>query len=246
MNKAHRLTIAIAAASVLVTGCVHPNGEPNNTATGALVGAGGGAAFGAAMGAAAGGGRGAIAGALLGGAFGAITGTIIGNQIDQQQEAELREEYPATYAHIEQTQPLTVADVEALAHAKVSDDVIIGQIQKSQTVFHLGAGDIIQLHAAGVSDKVVNFMIATVNAPVTPSTVAVSGSEPPPAPDQPVVAAPAPGYVWIGGEWQWNGYAWVWAQGQWIIAPWPGAVWAHGYWYRGPFGGWRHAPGRWH
>jgi hypothetical protein len=97
MNKFQMATLALATSAIVLTGCVHPNGEANNTANGALIGAGSGAAFGAALGAIGGGGRGAAAGALLGGAFGAITGTIIGNQIDQEQAAELQEEYPATY-----------------------------------------------------------------------------------------------------------------------------------------------------
>lgn len=246
MNKLYKLTITMAATALLATGCVHPNGEPNNTATGALIGAGGGAAFGAALGALGGGGRGAAAGAILGGAFGAITGTIIGNQIDQQQQAELQSEAPVTYERVQQEQPLAIPDVEALAHAKVSDDVIISQIQKTHSVFHLASSDIIALHNAGVSDKVVNFMITTANMPAPPPPTDVeTTAAPPPAPDQPVVVAPGPGYVWADGEWQWNGYSWVWVPGRWLVPPWPGAVWVHGYWYRGPFGGWRHSPGRW-
>ena len=247
MSRIHRLTITMAAAATLVSGCVHPNGEANNTATGALVGAGGGAAFGAALGAIGGGGRGAAAGALIGGAFGAITGTLIGHQIDQEQEAELREEYPATYARVQQQQPLTVPDVEALSQAKVSDDAIIGQIQNTRSVFHLTATDIINLHSAGVSDKVVNYMIKTANMPQPPPpapTVVDTQDGPPPPPDETVVA-PGPGYVWVPGDYQWNGVTWVWVGGRWLYPPWPGAVWVHGYWYRGPWGGWRHAPGRW-
>jgi len=249
MNSKFRTTTVVTAMSALLaTGCVHPNGEPNNTASGALIGAGGGAAFGAALGALGGGGRGAAAGALLGGAFGAITGTLIGNQMDQEQEAELREQAPETYAHVQQNQPLTVPDVEALVSAKVSDDVIIAQIQNSHTVYHLSANDIIALRNAGVSDRLVNYMINTPNtvtpAPATPTVVDTSGG-PPPAPDSVVGVSPGPGYVWVGGDWRWNGVEWVWAGGHWVYPPWPGAVWVHGYWYRGPFGGWRHAPGRW-
>jgi hypothetical protein len=247
MNRLHTVTIAMATSALLLTGCTHPNGTANNTANGALIGAGSGAAFGAALGAIGGGGRGAAAGAILGGGLGAITGTIIGSQIDQQQKEELQEEYPATYAHVQQNQPLTVSDVEALAHAKVSDDVIISQIQTSHSVYHLSATDIIDLRNAGVSDRVVNIMIGTVNQPVPPPspTVVSTDTKPPPPPAQPVVVAPAPGYVWVGGEWQWNGVAWVWTGGSWVYPPWPGAIWVHGYWFRGPFGGWRHAGGHW-
>lgn len=241
MSKIHTLTLAIAASAVLLTGCQYPNGEPNNTGTGALIGAGSGAALGAVLG-----GRNAAAGAVIGGVFGAITGSIIGNQMDRAQAEQLREEAPVTYVHVQQNQPLTVADVQALVNAKVSDDVIIAQIQNSHTVYHLTPQDIINLHSAGCSDRLVNFMINTPNTvtPAPPATV-VTSDEPPPAPDQPVYAAPGPGYVWVGGEWQWNGVGWVWVGGQWMYPPWPNAVWVHGYWYRGPFGGWRHARGHW-
>lgn len=132
MKKAQVLTIAVAVSAVVLTGCTYPNGEPNNTGTGALIGAGSGAALGAVLG-----GRNAGAGALIGGAFGAITGALIGNSIDREQADELHEEAPVTYVHVQQNQPLTVPDVEALVRAKVSDDVIIAQIQNSHTVYHL-------------------------------------------------------------------------------------------------------------
>lgn len=240
MKKIQALTIAVAASAVILTGCTYPNGEPNNTGTGALIGAGSGAALGAVLG-----GRNAAAGALIGGVFGALTGSIIGNSIDRDQEAELRSEAPVTYVHVQQNQPLTVADIKALVRAKVSDDVIIAQIQNSHTVYHLSPQDIIDLHSAGVSDKVVNFMINTVNSPPPPPTVVVNSDEPPPQPMEPVYAAPGPGYVWINGQWQWNGVGWVWVGGRWAYPPWPNAIWIHGYWYRGPFGGWRHVHGHW-
>jgi outer membrane lipoprotein SlyB len=232
----------MAASAAVLTGCAYPNGEPNNTGTGALVGGGIGAASGAVLG-----GRNAGVGALIGGAFGAIAGSIIGYQMDQAQAARLREQAPVTYVHVEQRQPLTVADVEALVKAKVSDDVIIAQIQGSHTVYHLTSTDIIGLHNAGVSDRVVNFMIDTVNStpPPATTTVVATTTEPPPAPPEPVVVAPGPGYVWVDGQWQWNGGEWLWSAGYWAYPPWPGAIWVHGYWYRGPWGGWRHAPGHW-
>ena len=241
MKKLQVLTITVAASAVILTGCTYPNGEPNNTGTGALIGAGSGAAMGAALG-----GRDAAAGALIGGIFGAITGSLIGNSIDQAQAAQLRSDAPVTYVHVQQSQPLTVDDVKALTRAKVSDDVIISQIQNSHTVYHLSPQDIIDLHTAGVSDKVVNFMIATINSPPPPPpTEVVNSDQPPPPPTETVVVAPGPDYVWIGGEWQWNGAGWVWAGGRWAYPPYPNAIWIHGYWYRGPFGGWKYAHGHW-
>ncbi|HUA65178.1 MAG TPA: YXWGXW repeat-containing protein [Alphaproteobacteria bacterium] len=241
MKKLQVLTITVAASTVLITGCTYPNGAPNNTGTGALIGAGSGAALGAALG-----GRDAAAGALIGGIFGAITGSIIGNSIDRAQAAQLQAQAPVTYVHVQQNQPLTADDIKALVRAKVSDDVIISQIQNSHTIYRLSPQDIIDLHAAGVSDRVVNFMIATVNSPPPPPpTTVVTSDQAPPPPTETVTAAPGPGYVWIGGEWQWNGAGWVWAGGYWTYPPYPNAFWVRGYWYRGPFGGWRYARGHW-
>lgn len=239
MKKLPVLTLAVAASAVVLTGCEYPNGQPNNTGTGALVGAGTGAFLGAAMG-----GRNPGAGALIGGAFGALAGTMVGNSIDREQAEQLRNQAPVTYVHVQQNQPLTIDDIKALTHAKVSDDVIISQIQSSQAVYHLSAQDIIDLHSAGVSDRVVNFMITTVNSPPPPETV-VASDQPPPPQMETVFVAPGPGYVWVNGDWQWNGVGWVWVGGRWAVPPWPGAVWVRGSWYRGPFGGWRHTRGRW-
>ena len=66
----------------------------------------------------------------------------------------------------------------------------------------------------------------------------------PPAPQgEVVVAAPGPGYFWIGGYWGWIGGRHVWVGGRWDTYR-PGWRWV-------PFGwgryrhGWRASPGRW-
>jgi hypothetical protein len=144
---------------------------------------------------------------------------------------------------------LSISDVVALARAKVSDDAIVAQIQKTRSFYHLSPTDIVNLRNAGVSDKVVNFMISTASVPMpppAPAPVVVKTDYPPPPAAEPIPAlAPGPGYVWVGGEWQWHADGWVWSSGQWAVPPWPNAVWIRGYWYRGPFGGWRHSPGHW-
>ena len=70
----------------------------------------------------------------------------------------LRAQAPETYTRVQEGQPLTLADVKALARAGVSDDVIIAQIQNSHAAFHLSTADIIDLHNSGVSDKVVDYI----------------------------------------------------------------------------------------
>jgi Glycine zipper len=241
--KTNTLVFALAASAVVLTGCQYPNGEPNNTGTGALTGAAIGAASGSIIG-----GRNAGAGALIGGAIGAITGGLIGNSMDEQQREYLRTQAPQTYVRVEQNQPLAVADVKAMAQAKVSDDIIISQIRNSRTVYHLSAADIIDLRNSGVSEKVLNFMINTPttiggSTDVSTGTTTVVSQPPPPAPVDIVGVAPGPGYVWIGGTWIWNG-GWVWRAGYWGYPPYPHAVWVRGYWGHGPYG-WRRTPGHW-
>ena len=233
------LIFAAATLALVLTGCQYPNGEPNNTGTGALTGGAIGAASGAILG-----GRDAGAGALIGGAIGAIAGTIVGSSMDQEQREQLRAQAPQTYVHVEQGQPLETADVKALVKAGVSDDTIIAQIQNSHTVYHLSAADIIDLHGAGVSDKVVNFMINTANSSSATSSTTVVENAPPPAPVETVtVVAPGPGYIWVDGEWVWNG-GWIWMAGHWGYPPYPHAIWVRGDWDRGPHG-WHRSPGHW-
>jgi hypothetical protein len=168
--------------------------------------------------------------------------------MDQEQQERLREQAPQTYVRVDQGQPLGVADVKALAQAKVSDDVIISQIRNSHTVYHLSASDIIDLRNSGVSEKVLDFMINTPSAiggtmEVSPAATTVVSEPPPPAPVDMVAVAPGPDYIWIDGEWIWNG-GWFWVGGHWGYPPYPHAVWVRGYWTHEPHG-WRRAPGHW-
>ena len=215
--KLHVLTLALAASAVGLTGCVSPNGRPDYTGTGALEGGAIGAVSGAAIG-----GRHAGEGALIGAAAGMIAGGLIGHSMDQQQQEQLRRQATQTYVRVDQGQPQGVADVKALAKAGISEDVIISQIQNSRTVYHLSAADIIDLRDAGVTDKVVNYMIntpSTAGAAAPASTMVVQQAPPPPPAETVVVAAPGPGYVWIGGDYDWNGISWVWMGGHWAYAP---------------------------
>jgi len=238
--KLHSLTFAVAAVSVLVTGCYTPEGTPDNTGTGALMGG----AIGAISGAAIGGPRNGGAGALIGAAAGVIAGGLIGHQMDEEQQAQLRAQAPQTYVRVEQRQPLGIADVKAMVKAGVADDVIISQIIGSHTVFHLSAADIIDLHNSGVSDRVVNYMINTPGTvTAAPATATVVEAAPPQPQPETLVVAPGPGYVWVAGEWVWNG-GWVWVGGHWAYPPYPHAIWISGYWWR-DYHGWHRAPGYW-
>jgi hypothetical protein len=238
--RGYALSLAVAAGLVL-TGCETPEGTPYRAGTGAIMGAGIGAASGALIA----GGHHSAEGALIGGALGAVTGGLIGHSMDEQERARLQAQAPQTYARIDQGQPLGLADIKAMAKSGIGDDVIISQIRATHSAYHLSASDIIDLHNAGVSQKVIDFMINTASsASAAPQGGEVVVSEaPPPPPSETVVVAPGPGYVWVAGAWVWNG-RWVWEAGHWAYPPYYGAVWVGPVWVRGPYG-WRCHPGHW-
>ena len=172
--KNQLLYVTMAATSLVLAGCESPEGTPNRTGTGALIGGAIGATAGGLLGSTSrhNSGPNAAAGALIGGALGALAGGSIGHSMDQEAGARLRTQAPQTYQRLDQGQPLGTADVRALAKAGVSDDVIISQIRNSRTVYRLSAAEIIELHDAGVSQKVIEYMI---------NTPGMSGASAPPA-----------------------------------------------------------------
>lgn len=241
--KVSNLALLTGIAVVVLTGCRNPDGTQNNTGSGALIGGALGAITGAAIGGHSHGGQ----DALFGLAAGAVAGGLVGNSMDREQEARLKAQAPQTYARVDQGQPLSVADVKALAAAKVGDDVIINQIRNSHTVFHLSSADIIDLKDSGVDEQVMDFMINTptsiADTGAAPTSQTMVADTPPPPPTETVVVAPGPGYVWVDGEWIWNG-RWVWVGGHWSVPPYPHAIWFRGGWARGPHG-YRRVPGHW-
>ena len=238
LMKKTGMTLATAVAAVALTGCYNPDGTQNNTATGALAGGAFGAASGAAIGSAS---HNAGGGALIGAGAGALLGALIGNSADQEQNARLRAQSQATYQRVQQGTPLSLNDVKALAKAGLSDDTIIAQITVSHTVYHVSATDIIDLHANGVSQRVIDFIVNTPTTITVPtSDVAVSTPPPPPPADVVVGVAPGPGYVWVNGEWVWGGGGWYWRAGYWDVPVYPGGIWIGGYWGRGHY-----YPGHW-
>ena len=179
--RIHTLYACGAALAILAVGCQTPEGDYDRTATGALTGGALGAGTGAIIGSQSGHAGG---GAAIGGALGALAGGIIGNAMDQQQRETLARQNPQTLQRFDQGQRLSPADIKALARAGISDEVIISQIRNSRTVFYLNTAEIIDLKDAGVSNKVIDFMINT------PSMY------PPPLPPRPPYRRPPPGYYY--------------------------------------------------
>ena len=243
MNRRFLINSVTAAVIILAAGCMTPNGQPNQTANGALVGGMIGAGSGALIGNYAG--HNTAAGAAIGGAVGLMTGAIVGNAMDQQHREMLAAQNPQTLQRIEQGQPLGLADIKALGKAGVSDEVIISQIRNSRTAYHLSTAEIIELKDAGVSNRVIDFMINTPNSVSAPPPASTPTATVPPPPTtvvtDAVVVSPGPDYVWVNGCWAWDGFRWVWMPGHWMLPPYPGTIWIDGYWrggvwYRGYWG----------
>lgn len=55
------------------------------------------------------------------------------------------------------------ADIKLMSKAGVSDEVILSQIRNTRVVYRLTAAEILSLNEAGVSQRVIDFMINTPN-----------------------------------------------------------------------------------
>jgi len=161
---------SVTVIAVLLAGCMSPVGP--NQATGTAVGAATGAIIGGSL-------RNDPGDALIGGVIGALIGALAGKDVDD-----------VTRQHVSQGQPLTLEDVKELAKAKVGDDLIISQIKSTRTVYRLSSAQIIELKNAGVSQKVLDYMINTTTT--TQGSAQTSGPVVVPVP-VPEILVPLPG-----------------------------------------------------
>ena len=127
-------------------------GCESKAGTGALVGGGLGAGTGALIG----GGQ----GALIGGAVGIVGGAIVGHILDEQDKENIKKENPSTMRKVDNEQNLTVDDIIVLHRSGVSDDKIIKLIKNSNSRYSLSTRSIQKLEKAGVSPKVIDFMLS--------------------------------------------------------------------------------------
>jgi hypothetical protein len=67
----------------------------------------------------------------------------------------------ATYDKMIHDDPLALSDVEALSHAGVNDGVILRYIRNQGTIYTLNSADVVRLRHAGVSQSVIDYMLAT-------------------------------------------------------------------------------------
>ena len=89
----------------------------------------------------------------------------------------------------------SVAEVQSMVQAHVSDSVIVNQIQNSSSRYALTADQIIALKSAGASDVVLNALITSAGKPVVQTTTTV---------DQGPYVYP---YVYVD-PWPWGWWGW--------------------------------------
>ncbi len=135
-----------------LSACHSPFYADRGAAAGALSGALAGAAIGESQGDAG-------AGALVGGAVGTLAGAAIGNSIDQdiaRSQAEIEQQLGRRLRGA-----VTVADVIAMAHADLGENVIITHIRSNGVAQPPQVEDLISLRDAGISDRVIQEMQQT-------------------------------------------------------------------------------------
>ncbi|MGR3973821.1 MAG: glycine zipper domain-containing protein [Candidatus Rhabdochlamydia sp.] len=130
------------------------SGCQTNTQTGALAGASIGAIGGALI-------SGSAGGALIGAGIGSASGALIGHGLDEADQKALLSQSPSTLDKIQRKDQLSINDIKEMTKARLSDEVIIAQIEATQTVFILSSADLLSLNQAGVSQKVIHAMIKT-------------------------------------------------------------------------------------
>ncbi len=81
--------------------------------------------------------------------------------LDEQDRLILQKTSPSTLEKIEEGDPLFLDDVIALYQGGISDDVIIQYIHHTRSSYRLSHEQIRKLKNAGISEKLINYMIDT-------------------------------------------------------------------------------------
>ncbi len=167
-------------------GCTGMNNTQQGAVSGGLLGAGAGALIGGVT-------RNAGAGALIGGLAGTAVGAAVGNDRDRFEDRQHARAIAA--ANTAARNQLRLEDIVQMAQRQTPDDIIIRQIDQTQSIFALSTQDIFYLQDNGVSRGVISFM----QSRRTPRTVVVAEPAPVVVHPQPVyVVEPAPPPIGVG------------------------------------------------
>ncbi len=94
----------------------------------------------------------------------AVTGnrrTYGGYDLSERDRQRLYQVSPRTLDRLDRGQELRMNDIKAMSQAGLSDRTIIGAIQYTGSSFNLSKSQIRSLRNAGVSDRVVDYMVNT-------------------------------------------------------------------------------------
>lgn len=138
---------AVVLTSLILGSCASNAGT--GILSGGILGAGGGGICG--------GGK----GALIGSATGVVVGGLVGFILDEQDRKVMEKSSPRTVDRIDRGEPLTINDVIKLSQGGVSDDAIIQYMRETASSYRLSGAQQRRLQDAGVSQRIINDMIAS-------------------------------------------------------------------------------------
>jgi len=139
--------LLLGASAALFTGCESKAG------TGAIIGGIGGAALGAGIG--------GIPGAAIGAGAGAVGGAVIGAALDASDRNNVEKQNPQTLQRVDRGEQLSVHDIISLHKAQVADEKVINLMKNTDSRYRLNTYQIDRLEKAGVSQRVINYMLST-------------------------------------------------------------------------------------
>jgi hypothetical protein len=83
--------------------------------------------------------------------------------LDETDRRSLEKQSPRTLKKIDNEELLSTEDIKKMARAGLSDDMIIQQIDATKSTFYLSSADIVDMKKAGVSQRVISYMVQTGN-----------------------------------------------------------------------------------
>jgi len=86
---------------------------------------------------------------------------MFGSSLDEQDRKIMKEASPSTIVRMERGEPLTIVDVIQLHRNGISDETILQYMKFTRTTYSLSQAQLKHLQHAGVSQKVIHYMIDT-------------------------------------------------------------------------------------
>lgn len=102
-----------------------------------------------------------ISGGAFGSNFSGVPSTVIGTNLDTQDKKVMEQSSPRTVDRMDRGDPLTINDIIKLHESGISDETTLRYIRQTKTSYDLNQAQIRRLQNAGVSQRVIDFMLET-------------------------------------------------------------------------------------